>query len=75
MSKLVQNVKNVDMIVDELLQIGLHKEMASNIRAQSTPEMKMREIILGVGSKRMAEAVVLALCRCQEDVMEELLEA
>ncbi|XP_023646249.2 uncharacterized protein [Paramormyrops kingsleyae] len=73
-SKLVKNVKNVDRIVDELIETGLlHSEMASNIRAQPTAEKKMREIIFGVGSEKMANVVVLALYRCQGDVMEELL--
>uniref|UniRef100_A0A672M2A4 CARD domain-containing protein n=1 Tax=Sinocyclocheilus grahami TaxID=75366 RepID=A0A672M2A4_SINGR len=42
-SLLVQNVKNIDPIIDDL--VDLHPESAANVRAKSTDQEKMRKLL------------------------------
>uniref|UniRef100_A0A671KT19 CARD domain-containing protein n=1 Tax=Sinocyclocheilus anshuiensis TaxID=1608454 RepID=A0A671KT19_9TELE len=42
-SLLVQNVKNIDPIIDDL--VDLHAESVANVRAKSTDQEKMRKLL------------------------------
>ncbi|XP_057192748.1 uncharacterized protein si:dkey-10c21.1 isoform X2 [Triplophysa rosa] len=70
MSPLVQGVKHIDLIVDDL---GLHPESVANIRAQATDQNKMRKLLDYINSKTIAERLVDALFRHESDLMNDLL--
>uniref|UniRef100_A0A672KQC2 Apoptosis-associated speck-like protein containing a CARD n=1 Tax=Sinocyclocheilus grahami TaxID=75366 RepID=A0A672KQC2_SINGR len=47
-TKLIRRVHNVDAILDELLDKKvITEEVYSNIRAEKTPQIKMRELLMG----------------------------
>ncbi|XP_076120453.1 uncharacterized protein LOC143100818 [Alosa pseudoharengus] len=72
-SDLTQKVKNVQPILDVLIQKGFHKEMAANVRAENTSQRQMREILDGTTSKTAAEALFEALLTNEKDLMTELM--
>ena len=71
---LVQNVKNVANIVDDLISGGFSAELAASVSAESTDPGRMRGILSGVSSKKLAAVLFDALMQHQNDVMMELLE-
>lgn len=74
-SALTQNVKNVQPILDELKQKSFHTEMASNVRAEKTPQEQMRKILESTTTKAAAEALFQALLIHEKDLMKELTES
>lgn len=69
-SCLVQNVKHIDVILDDL---HLHPEAAANVRSKGTNPAKMRELLGYINSKAIAERLVDALLEHEHDLMDELL--
>ncbi|KAB5577306.1 hypothetical protein PHYPO_G00208360 [Pangasianodon hypophthalmus] len=67
--KLIDKVKNVDRILDDL---NLGDEMAANVRAERTDQAKMRKLLDYINSKRAAKLLVDALNEHAADVMEDL---
>ncbi|MCJ8732798.1 hypothetical protein PDJAM_G00215410 [Pangasius djambal] len=70
--KLIDNVKNVDRIVDDL---NLGDEMAANVRAERTDQAKMRKLLEYTKSTSAANLLVDALNKHAADVMEDLTTA
>ncbi|KAK7154487.1 hypothetical protein R3I94_007724 [Phoxinus phoxinus] len=68
-SQLVQKVKNIDPILDDL---DLHKESVANVRAKSTRQKKMRELLDCVNCESIAKNLVNALFKHEESLMKEL---
>ncbi|XP_056121613.1 uncharacterized protein si:dkey-10c21.1 [Rhinichthys klamathensis goyatoka] len=68
-SQLVQNVKNIDAIIDDL---NLHNESVANVRAQATGQRKMRELLDCVNCESIAKDVVNALFKHEEPLMKSL---
>ncbi|XP_056610743.1 uncharacterized protein si:dkey-10c21.1 isoform X2 [Triplophysa dalaica] len=68
-SLLVQRVKHIDLIVDDL---DLHSESVGNIRAQATDQNKMRKLLDYINSKTIAERLVDALYKHECDLMNDL---
>ncbi|KAK2849813.1 hypothetical protein Q7C36_008596 [Tachysurus vachellii] len=71
-SKLIDKVKAVDRIIDDL---SLHGEMAANMRAEKTDQAKMRILLEYTTSKTAARLLVDALNKHAADVMEDLASA
>nr|XP_055071009.1 uncharacterized protein si:dkey-10c21.1 [Misgurnus anguillicaudatus] len=69
-SCLVQNVKHIDVILDDL---HLHPEAAANVRSKGTNPAKMRELLGYINSKAIAERLVDALFEHERDLMDDLL--
>ncbi|KAF4087198.1 hypothetical protein AMELA_G00092790 [Ameiurus melas] len=70
--KLIDNVKTVDRIVDDL---NLTDEMVANVRAERTEQAKMRKVLEYTNSTKAAKLLVDALWKHAGDVMEELTTA
>ncbi|MCJ8732797.1 hypothetical protein PDJAM_G00215400 [Pangasius djambal] len=70
--ELIDNVKTVDRIVDDL---NLGDEMAANVRAERTDQAKMRKLLEYTKSTRAANLLVDALNKHAADVMEDLTTA
>lgn len=68
-SALVQNVKRIDPILDDL---NLHKESTANVRAKTTDQDKMRKLLDCVNCESIAEKLVDALFKHEEDLMIEI---
>ncbi|KAK7169433.1 hypothetical protein R3I93_005412 [Phoxinus phoxinus] len=68
-SQLVQNVKNIDPILDDL---DLHKESVANVRAKPTHQMKMRELLDCVNCESLAKDLVNTLFKHEKSLMKEL---
>jgi len=62
-SLLVQKVKNVDAIIDEL---DWHDELIANVKAQPTRQKKMRELLDCVNCESIAKDLVNALFKHEE---------
>ncbi|XP_048050430.1 uncharacterized protein si:dkey-10c21.1 isoform X1 [Megalobrama amblycephala] len=71
-SQLVQKVKNIDPIIDDLIKF-LHDESIANVRANPTLQKKMRELLGCVNCESIAKAIVDALFKHEESLMKELL--
>ena len=71
---LVQNVKNVESIVDDLISEGFSLELAQEVSAQDTDPQRMRKVLNSVSSNKLAEVLFSALLQQQPDVMMELLQ-
>ncbi|XP_067265448.1 uncharacterized protein si:dkey-10c21.1 isoform X1 [Chanodichthys erythropterus] len=69
-SRLVQKVKNIDPIIDDL---DLHDESIANVRANPTRQKKMRDLLDCVNCESIAKALVDALLKHEESLMKELL--
>ncbi|XP_053483391.1 uncharacterized protein LOC128609075 isoform X1 [Ictalurus furcatus] len=67
--ELIDNVKTVDRIVDDL---HFTNEMAANVQAEKTEQAKMRKVLEYTNSKIAAQLLVAALWKHAKDVMEEL---
>ncbi|XP_034160640.2 uncharacterized protein LOC117597409 [Pangasianodon hypophthalmus] len=70
--KLIDKVKNVDRITDDL---NLGDEMAANVRAERTDQAKMRKLLEYTNSTSAANLLVDALNKHAADVMEDLATA
>ncbi|XP_067300523.1 uncharacterized protein si:dkey-10c21.1 isoform X2 [Pseudorasbora parva] len=70
-SQLVQKVKNIDPIIDDLI-LGLHNEAIANVRANPTRQQKMRELLDCVNCESIAKDLVEALFKHEESLMKEL---
>ncbi|XP_072541133.1 uncharacterized protein [Salminus brasiliensis] len=68
-SQLINKVKNVVGIVDDLL---LTDEMASLVQAEPTDQARMRKVLDFTKSKKAAEVLIKALWKHAGDVMEDL---
>ncbi|XP_077072127.1 uncharacterized protein LOC143723500 [Siphateles boraxobius] len=68
-SQLVQKVKNIDPIIDDL---DLHNESVANVRACPTRQMKMRELLDCVNCESIAKDLVNALFKHEESLMKGL---
>ncbi|KAA0715518.1 hypothetical protein E1301_Tti010104 [Triplophysa tibetana] len=68
-SLLVQRVKHIDLIVDDL---DLHSESYGSIRAEATDQNKMRKLLDYINSKTIAERLVDALFKYESDLMNDL---
>ncbi|XP_051998841.1 uncharacterized protein si:dkey-10c21.1 [Xyrauchen texanus] len=68
-SYLVQNVKNIDPILDDL---NLHDEQLANIRVLTTTQDKMRKLLDYMNSESIAERLYNALLDHEKDLMKEL---
>ncbi|XP_016375718.1 uncharacterized protein LOC107714395 isoform X2 [Sinocyclocheilus rhinocerous] len=69
-SLLVQNVKNIDPIIDDL--VDLHAESVANVRAKSTDQEKMRKLLGCVNCESIAKDLVIALYKHEKPLMNEL---
>ncbi|XP_016126152.1 uncharacterized protein [Sinocyclocheilus grahami] len=69
-SLLVQNVKNIDPIIDDL--VDLHPESAANVRAKSTDQEKMRKLLGCVNCESIAKDLVIALYKHEKHLMNEM---
>ncbi|KAL2081268.1 hypothetical protein ACEWY4_023121 [Coilia grayii] len=74
-SDLIQKVKNAEPIVDELFKKGFHQEMVANVRAEPTPQSKMRKILEVTTTKSAAEALFQALLTHEKALMDELIKS
>ncbi|XP_056321796.1 uncharacterized protein si:dkey-10c21.1 [Danio aesculapii] len=70
-SALVQNVKAIDPILDDL---NLHKESTANVRAKTTDQDKMRKLLDCVNCESIAKKLVDALFEHEEDLMKEIMQ-
>ncbi|CAM4600993.1 unnamed protein product [Leuciscus chuanchicus] len=68
-SQLVQGVKNIDAIIDEL---DLHSELVANVRAKPTRQTKMRELLDCVNCESIAKDLVDVLFKYEGPLMKEL---
>ncbi|XP_051565117.1 uncharacterized protein si:dkey-10c21.1 isoform X2 [Myxocyprinus asiaticus] len=68
-SDLVQNVKNIDPILDDL---NLHDEQLANVRVLTTNQAKMRKLLDYMNCESIAERLFNALLEHEEDLMKEL---
>ncbi|XP_016301093.1 uncharacterized protein LOC107657502 isoform X3 [Sinocyclocheilus anshuiensis] len=69
-SLLVQNVKNIDPIIDDL--VDLHAESVANVRAKSTDQEKMRKLLGCVNCESIAKDLVIALYKHEKPLMNDL---
>ncbi|RXN31413.1 hypothetical protein ROHU_017077 [Labeo rohita] len=69
-SKLIQKVKNIDPIIDDL---DLHDESVANVRAKSTNQEKMRKLLDCVNCESIAKDLFNALWKHEKPLMNELL--
>ncbi|XP_053352857.1 uncharacterized protein LOC128524346 [Clarias gariepinus] len=67
--KLIDKVKAVDRIVDDLNFTG---EKAERVQAEQTDQAKMRKLLDYTTTKKAAQLLVNALYKHEADVMEEL---
>ncbi|XP_066544366.1 uncharacterized protein LOC136711798 [Amia ocellicauda] len=74
LDKLVQKVTNVDPIIDQVSVSGFPAEAVANIRAQTTSQKKMRQILDYTRSTKAAEVVFSALLDHEPDVMEDIMK-
>ncbi|XP_062390113.1 uncharacterized protein LOC134078304 [Sardina pilchardus] len=74
-SDLIQKVKNVQPILDALIQKDFHKEMVANARAENTAQKQMRVILDGTTSKAAAEALFEAILTNERKLMAELMSS
>ncbi|XP_016305387.1 uncharacterized protein LOC107660578 isoform X2 [Sinocyclocheilus anshuiensis] len=72
LSLLVQNVKNIDPIIDDL---DLHDESVTNMRAKPTDQDKMRKLLTCVNCESIAKDLFNALCKHEKHLMNELLNS
>ncbi|XP_016394730.1 uncharacterized protein LOC107728915 isoform X2 [Sinocyclocheilus rhinocerous] len=72
LSLLVQNVKNIDPIIDDL---DLHDESVANMRAKPTDQDKMRKLLTCVNCESIAKDLFNALCKHEKRLMNELLNS
>ncbi|XP_069790864.1 uncharacterized protein [Narcine bancroftii] len=73
-ANLVQKVKQVDELADQMMGHGLTNEMYSSIMACETPEQKMRKLLGYVTTTDVAsEHLFTALCTLNNYVMQELI--
>ncbi|KAK2904768.1 hypothetical protein Q8A67_006567 [Cirrhinus molitorella] len=70
-SKLIQKVKNVDSIIDDL---PLHDESVANVRAKPTNQEKMRKLLDCVNCESIAKDLFNALYEHEKGLMDELLQ-
>ncbi|XP_022535889.2 uncharacterized protein si:dkey-10c21.1 [Astyanax mexicanus] len=68
-SKLINKVKNVDAIADDL---NLTNEMRSIVEAQLTDHAKMRKVLEFTNSTKATELLIDALWKHAGDIMEDL---
>ncbi|KAM9487023.1 uncharacterized protein Hap1MRO34_006899 isoform 1-T2 [Clarias gariepinus] len=69
--KLIDKVKNVNRIADELLT----DEKLANVQAEQTDQAKMRKLLDYTNTKSAAQLLVDALYKHEPDVMKELTTA
>ncbi|ROL50405.1 hypothetical protein DPX16_20972 [Anabarilius grahami] len=69
-SRLVQKVKNIDPIIDDLK--FLHNESIANVRANPTCQKKMRELLDCVNCESLAKDLVDALFEHEKSLMKEM---
>ncbi|XP_016150073.1 uncharacterized protein [Sinocyclocheilus grahami] len=72
LSLLVQNVKNIDPIIDDL---DLHDESVANMRVKPTDQDKMRKLLTCVNCESIAKDLFNALCKHERRLMNELLNS
>uniref|UniRef100_A0A8C1W421 Si:dkey-10c21.1 n=1 Tax=Cyprinus carpio TaxID=7962 RepID=A0A8C1W421_CYPCA len=68
-SLLVQKVRNINPIIDDL---DLHPESVANVRAKSTDQEKMRTLLGCVNCESIAKDLVTALYKHEKPLMNEL---
>uniref|UniRef100_A0A8C1HW29 Si:dkey-10c21.1 n=1 Tax=Cyprinus carpio carpio TaxID=630221 RepID=A0A8C1HW29_CYPCA len=68
-SLLVQKVRNINPIIDDL---DLHDESVANVRAKSTDQEKMRTLLGCVNCESIAKDLVTALYNHEKPLMNEL---
>uniref|UniRef100_A0A8C1ME61 CARD domain-containing protein n=1 Tax=Cyprinus carpio TaxID=7962 RepID=A0A8C1ME61_CYPCA len=68
-SLLVQKVRNINPIIDDLV---LHDESVANVRAKSTDQEKMRTLLGYVNCESIAKDLVTALYKHEKPLMNEL---
>ncbi|XP_062906152.1 uncharacterized protein si:dkey-10c21.1 [Mobula hypostoma] len=74
-ANLVQKVKQVDELADQMMGCGLTNEMYSKIMACQTPEQKMRTLLGYVTTTDVASGhLFTALCTLNSYVMHELIQ-
>ncbi|XP_032879364.1 uncharacterized protein LOC116974835 [Amblyraja radiata] len=74
-AKLVQKVKHVNEVADQMLGHGLTNEMYSNIMACRTPEEKMRTLLgYATTTDVVSGHLFTALCTLNRYVMHELIQ-
>ncbi|GCB72520.1 hypothetical protein scyTo_0002039 [Scyliorhinus torazame] len=74
-AKLVQKVKNVEELADQMMGHGLTNEMYSEIMTCKTPEEKMRKLLQYVTvTESCCNHLFEKLCELQYCIMEELIQ-
>ncbi|XP_059822053.1 uncharacterized protein si:dkey-10c21.1 [Hypanus sabinus] len=74
-ANLVQKVKQVDELADQMMGCGLTNEMYSKIMACQTPEQKMRMLLGYVTTTDVASGhLFTALCTLSGYIMQELIQ-